>query len=116
MIKFTKDYQVKAAGGPSYKAGEVVYDLPQRSEEHFVARGVAERVTAPRAPKLPSRRGPARSPAPPSPAIPDDWQALPAEAQQALAAEISGGEVKTKEAAAKIIEAEAAKRAGLLGA
>lgn len=42
-IKFTKGYAVKAAKGETYKEGQTV-DLPDRSAQHFLNRGVAEEV------------------------------------------------------------------------
>ena len=47
-VKFTRNYVVKSADGEAYKEGKV-YDLPDASANHFIARGAAEPVEAPRA-------------------------------------------------------------------
>lgn len=64
-----RDYRVKAAGGPSYRAGQVV-DLPAASVRHLVDRDVAtddpDRIAAAGAKPVPA---PAPAPAPdPDPA------------------------------------------------
>ena len=102
-VRFIRAYTVKDGSGKKYKAGEVV-DLQDASANHFINRRAAVLVgEEAEAPQAEAGDGLVE--------IPEDWASLGWPDLRALASEVSGENVRSKDQAVAAIKAELESRA-----
>ncbi|MFQ5535460.1 MAG: hypothetical protein ACE5EM_11635 [Sphingomonadales bacterium] len=55
VIRFTQNYEVSAVGGSKFRKGQVVKNLSETSEQHFLSRAVAVAYTSKSKSKKPDK-------------------------------------------------------------